>query len=195
LLSTRLISTTTSLTSSPNPSAYGQSVTLTATVSPSSGTGTPTGSVTFMDGTTSLGSAPLSGGKASLPVSSLTAGSHSITTSYGGDTNYTGSTSSTLTQSVNKANTTTALASSSDPSRNGQTVTFTANVSPAGATGTVQFFDGTISLGTSLLTAGKATLAISSLSAGQHPITAKYLGDANYNSSTSAVLTQTVRKK
>ncbi len=51
-----LISTTTSLTSSPNPSAYGQSVTLTATVSPSSGTGTPTGSVTFMDGTTSLGS-------------------------------------------------------------------------------------------------------------------------------------------
>jgi hypothetical protein len=74
-------------------------------------------------------------------------------------------------------------------------VTFTANVSPAGATGTVQFFDGSISLGTSLLTAGQATLAISSLSAGQHPITAKYLGDANYNSSTSAVLTQTVRKK
>src|SRR5690242_7554402 len=190
-----LISTTTSLTSSPNPSIYGQPVTLTATVRPSSGTGTPTGSVTFMDGATSLGSAPLSGGNASLPVSSLTAGSHSIAAVYGGDTNYSGSTSSTLLHSVNKANTTTTLTSSSDPSRNGQTVTFTANVSPAGAGGTVQFFDGSISLGTSLLSAGRTTLAISSLSAGQHPITAKYLGDANFNSSTSAVLTQTVRKK
>ncbi len=128
-------------------------------------------------------------------MSSLAAGSHSITARYGGDTNYTGSTSSTLTQSVNKANTTTTLASSSDPSRNGQTVTFTATVSPAGATGTVQFFDGSTSLGTSLLTAGKATLAISTLSAGQHSITTKYFGDTNYNISTSTVLTQTVRKK
>ncbi len=124
-------STTTALASSLNPSGYGQSVTRMATVSSS----TATGSVQFFDGATSLGTKTLSGGAASLSTSSLTMSSHSITSVYGGDVNYGGSTSAALTQVVNSASTTTALSSSLNPSGYGQNVTFTATVSPSAATG------------------------------------------------------------
>src|SRR5207244_12146889 len=80
-----LASTTTSLTSTPNPSAVGQAVTLRATVSPvAPATGVPTGSVTFRDGATSLGVVALVNGSASLTISTLAAGSHSLTAAYGG---------------------------------------------------------------------------------------------------------------
>src|SRR5271157_4891996 len=96
-------STTTTLTSSANPSATGSSVTFTATVAAvSPGSGTPTGSVTFMaDGTTITGSPVTlnSSGGATITTSTLTAGSHSITAVYSGDTNFTTSTG-TLTQTV-----------------------------------------------------------------------------------------------
>jgi YVTN family beta-propeller protein len=92
--------TTTSLSSSLNPSQYGQTVTFTATVTGSGGT--PTGNVTFYDGSTALGTVGVDGtGHAAYATSSLTTGSHSITASYGGDTNFTGSTSTVLTQQVN----------------------------------------------------------------------------------------------
>jgi uncharacterized repeat protein (TIGR03803 family) len=80
----RRYTTTTVLGSSLNPSTYGQSVTLTATVS-SSGP-TPTGNVTFKSRNSWLGSAPLNGGVATTTVSNLSAGSSTITASYGGDT-------------------------------------------------------------------------------------------------------------
>ena len=89
--------TTTSLGASPNPSAFGQSVTFTATVTGSGATG----SVTFKDGTTTLGTGPLSSGTATFLTSSLTIGSHPITAVYGGDTTFAGSTSPPLTQTVN----------------------------------------------------------------------------------------------
>ena len=84
--------TTTALSSSQNPSVFGQSVTFTATVS--SASGTPSGTVTFKDGATTLGTGTLAGGVATLPTSSLAIGGHTITAVYGGDTNFTGSTSS-----------------------------------------------------------------------------------------------------
>jgi len=96
-------STTTTLTSSANPSTSGTSVTFTATVAAvSPGSGTPTGSVTFMaDGTTITGSPVTlnSSGVATIATSNLTAGTHSITAVYSGDTNFTTSTG-TLTQTV-----------------------------------------------------------------------------------------------
>jgi VCBS repeat-containing protein len=94
--------TATTLTSSQNPSVYGQSVTFTATVSvQSSGLGTPTGNVTFKDGLTTLGSQPLNGsGQVTFTTSALSVGSHSITAEYAGDGNFNESTSSTLTQTV-----------------------------------------------------------------------------------------------
>lgn len=183
--------TTVTLASSANPSTYASSVTFTATISPSAATGT----VTFKDGTTTLGTGTLSSGKATFSTSTLTAGSHSITASYGGSTNYNTSTSSTLTQTVNKANTTLTLASSANPSTYGSSVTFTATISPSAASGTVTFLDGSTTLGTGTVSSGKATLAISSLIAGSHSITVSYGGSTNYNTSTSSTLTQTVNKK
>jgi hypothetical protein len=91
--------TTTTLDSSLNPSSYGDSVTFTATVAPTGAGGT----VTFKDGATTLGTGTLSGGTASLFTSSLSAGSHSLTAEYAGDSSYSGSTSTALNQTVNKA--------------------------------------------------------------------------------------------
>ena len=89
--------TTTSLTSTPNPSAFGQSVAFTATVTGAS----PTGTVTFKDGAATLGTGTLNGaGQATLSTSSLTVGSHSITAVYGGNATNLTSTSSALTQVV-----------------------------------------------------------------------------------------------
>jgi hypothetical protein len=91
------------LDSSANPSTAGQAVTFTATVSHSfnvTGQPLPAGSVTFKDGSTVIGKASLISGTASLPVSSLSAGSHSITATYEGNKNYNPHKSSTLTQTV-----------------------------------------------------------------------------------------------
>ena len=90
----------TAITSSVNPSTFGQSVTFTATVT---GSGvTPTGTVTFKDGSTALGSATLNGsGQTTFSTNALAAGSHSITATYNGDSNYGTSISPTLTQTVN----------------------------------------------------------------------------------------------
>jgi hypothetical protein len=189
--------TSTTLTSSTNPSDLGQPVMFTATVAASVGAVKPSSTVNFLDGATLLGSSALNAsGVATFTTSSLSAGVHSITAQYTGNANFIGSTSAPLTQTVNNSvNTTTTLKSSVNPSVTGQTVTFTATVSPSSATGTVQFFDGAQSLGTLPLSGGTATFTTSSLSQGKHSITAKYLGDTNDNPSTSAVLTQTVRRR
>ncbi|MGD1093054.1 MAG: Ig-like domain repeat protein [Bryobacteraceae bacterium] len=181
---------TTTLTSSLNPSTSGQLVTFTAAVAPI----TATGSVTFLDGTSTLGSSSLSSGKATFSTSSLAAGPHSITASYSGDSNDTGGISGAVSQTVtaNKASTTTAATSTLNPSTSGQSVTFTATVSPSSATGTVTFLDGTTALGSSTLSTGQTTFTTSGLAVGSHSITASYGGDNNFSGSTSAILTQTV---
>jgi hypothetical protein len=89
----------TALNSSFNPALLGQSVTFTAVVS-SAIPGIPTGSMTFYNGGTALGSSPLSGAQASLTTAALSLGTHSITASYSGDANYAGSTSAALVQSI-----------------------------------------------------------------------------------------------
>jgi hypothetical protein len=94
--------TTTKLTSAPNPSLYEQAVTFTARVAPVSGHGTPTGIVTLRDGANSK-QARLSGGTAVFKISNLTVGSYSFTATYSGDSNYNGSKSSVLHQTVNRA--------------------------------------------------------------------------------------------
>jgi hypothetical protein len=90
--------TSTVVSSGGAASTYGQPVTFTATVT--SGGGVPAGSVEFFDGATSLGVVPLSGGSAALTVSTLGAGSHQITAVYGGNSNFLGSTSAALSQTV-----------------------------------------------------------------------------------------------
>jgi hypothetical protein len=100
-----LIATTTALGSSPNPSEFGKPVTLTATVTKSSGSGTPTGTVSFYLGTPSgthslLGTGTLTSGQATLVTSSLPAGTDSLYAVYGGDSSFSGSTSPVISQVV-----------------------------------------------------------------------------------------------
>jgi hypothetical protein len=194
--------TSTTLSSSVNPSVFGQPVTFTATVSAvAPGGGTPTGIVKFYDGATLLGQAGLTGGVARLTKATLgvtTGTPHAVTAQYLGTTNYASSTSAEVDQVVNAASTTVSLTSSPNPAVVGQAVTFTAVVivtAPGGGTptGQVQFFDNGVLIGTKSLSGGTATLTKSNLTAGSHPITAIYLGSTNHQQSPiSATLTQVV---
>ena len=184
---------TTALVSSQNPSSYDQSVTFTATVVPEF-SGTPAGTVTFKNGTATLGSATLSNGVASFTTTKLAVSTATVTAVYNGSASFTGSTSAALSQVVNQASTTTTLASSLNPSTYNQTVTFTAGVSPqfgGNLTGTVNFYDGATLLKSVPLGAGTAKLTISTLASGTHNITATYNGSTDFTSSSDS-LTQTV---
>ncbi len=184
---------TTTLMSSTNPTTFGQSLTLTATVAPQF-SGTPTGVVTFKNGTMWLAGVPVSGGVASFTTTKLPAGSDSISAVYNGSPSFSGSTSALLGQTVNQASTTTTLVSSLNPSNYTQNVTFTANVTGEnGGTvpGTVTFRDGTKTLGTVTLSVGAASYTTSTLVTAPHTITATYNGNKNFTTS-AASLTQTV---
>jgi hypothetical protein len=102
-LSIARTASTTTLIAAPNPSTSGQAATFTVTVAGLTGGPTPTGTVTFLDGTTALRTATLSGGVATFTISTLSVGAHAITASYGGDANYLSSSSAALTQQVSAA--------------------------------------------------------------------------------------------
>ena len=191
----QLAGTTTTISSSANPSSYGQSLTLTATVS--SATGTPTGTVSFQDGATAIGTATLTGTTASLTISTLTVGTHSITAVYSGDSSFASSSSSNLSQSVTKATTSVALTSSLNPAVIGQSVTFTATVTGAfggASTGTITFKQGTKVLNTATLSANSAIFTTSTLAVGSDSITASYSGDTNFLGSISNTLSEIIKK-
>ena len=183
--------TSTAVTSAPDPSGFGDTVTITATVT-AVPAGTPTGTVTFtVDGpggftrTVPVGS----GGTAVVTTSTLGAGTHTITADYSGDTGFTPS-SGTDTQTVGKAATTTSVTSSPDPSAFGEPVTLTATVARATSgtgtpTGTVTFtITGGPTLTATLDANGVATATTDTLGVGSHTITATYGGDADFASST-----------
>ena len=93
---------TASVSTSFSPSVVGQAVTFTVIVSAAApGSGTPTGTATLLDGSTVLGVGTLQGGQATLATSNLSVGDHGISIIYPGDANFSGSTSATLTQTVN----------------------------------------------------------------------------------------------
>ncbi|MGH7484234.1 MAG: Ig-like domain repeat protein, partial [bacterium] len=178
-------------------SNVGNPVTFTATITPTTPTTapTPTGTVVFTDGATTLGSIAVSASAASLTTSALAAGSHTITATYSGDTLYTGSTANLVQKVIGPPNI--SLVSSVNPSMPGANVTFTATVSsPNGnPAGTVIFNDGTTALSglIALDGSGMAAFSTAALTAGTHPITAVYSGDANFTNVTSAILNQRVQ--
>ncbi|WP_263367852.1 Ig-like domain repeat protein [Edaphobacter bradus] len=179
--------TTVTVTATPNPSTYGQSVTITASV-PAGDTGT----ITITSGGATLGSGTVgAAGTVVVTTSSLPVGSDTITASYSGDANNDAGTGSVV-ESVGKATATSTLTSSQNPSAPGASVTFTDTL-PTGVTGTVTFTSGGTTLGTSTVTNGVASVSTSSLPGGSDTITATYSGDSNYNTSV-ATLTQTVTK-
>ncbi|MGA3209935.1 MAG: Ig-like domain-containing protein [Terriglobales bacterium] len=195
------LSSATAVVSSSNPSIYGQSVTFTATITPA-GPPAPTGTVAFSsNGTTITGcsAVKLSASQtAACATTALAFGTGSIKAVYSGDSNYSTSTSTAVSQVVNQATSTTALtASPASPSTGGETVTFTAKVTPkygGAVTGTVTFYNGSTAIGTiSVSEAGVAKLNYSALTAGStHSITAKYNGSTSIAASTSPVLSYTV---
>lgn len=199
LLNNTLPPTTTTLSSSFNPSNYGQSVTFSATVTSSSGA--PSGTVIFYNRASEIGSVALSNGSASLSTSSLPQGSDSITAAYQASSEFAGSTSSTLAQRVIGLTTATSLTSSPNPAVIGQYVSLTATVtSPYGtpANGeTVTFYNGSAVLGTATLNGGSASLNLfsNSLGLGTFSITASYPGDTSFGPSTSGAVLQRVESK
>ena len=183
--------TTTTLGTSQNPSTFGRSVRFTATVS--SASGTPTGKVTFKNGSANLGTTALTGGVATFATTTLSGGTQSITAVYDGSTLFSGSTSLMLSQVVDPAASTVILTSSLNPSTFGRSVAFTATVSSSSGTptGKITFKDGSAILRTVTLAGGVATFRTSVLTSGIHTITARYGGSADFRTS-SATLTQTV---
>jgi len=196
--------TTVAVTSSADPSDYGQKVTFSATVAPViSGSGKPTGSVTFMDGATVLSTVTLnSQSKASYATTAfaLGIGGNSITVSYSGNSSFLATTSTPLAQNVDEDPTTVTVKSSAATAVFGQSITLTATVSanaPGSGTptGTVTFFAGNVPLGPGTLnSSGKATLTTSSLPLGSNSITASYASDGHYQSGNSAAITQTINQ-
>jgi len=187
--------TSTVVSAAPNPASPGQAVIFTATVTTlTPGSGTPTGTVTFFVNGNSVGTGSLSSGKATFSTSSLTAGTYTITAGYGNTASFAASTSAGTSVRV-ATPTTTKLTSSLNPLTVGKTVKFTATVNSTTASGTITFvIDGNTQV-TVPLTSGKASLSLSTLSFGGHKIQAIYSGDASFNGSTSATLTETVFKK
>ncbi len=187
-------STTTTLVSSLNPSAYAEPVTFTATVAPQF-TGVPSGQVNFHNGSFTI-KAGLEGGVATYVPNKLDAGTSVITADYlpDGNKDFTASSSNAISQVVSQASTTTTLISSVNPSNSGESVTFTATISGQfGGTisGNVTFMDGTSVLGTTDVSKGSAKYTTKKLTAGSHDITATYNGSTDFVGS-SASLTQTV---
>jgi hypothetical protein len=179
----------------PSPCNWGQPCTFKVQLG-WQGSGNPTGYVTFYDGSNSLGNCNLSSdGSASFSIGNLGIGNHNITVVYSGDDNNDGSTSGAVTQTVNATSTATSLSSSFSTSVFGQSVTFTANVTPNTATGTVTFKDGSKSLGTATVSNGSASFSLNTLAVGSHSLTAVYSGDANDSSSTSSSISETVMAK
>jgi hypothetical protein len=203
-----LPATTTAVSSSQNPSTVGQPVTFTAVVTASGLQGTPAGTVTFTIDGQEQTTVPLSvvGGvdEAQFMTSALAAGQHSVKAAYNGDENFSASSGSLPTQTVNAPNlqsTTTTLTSSSNPSTVGQPVTFMAVVAAPGfqgtPTGTVTFtIDGQAQSPVPLSVVGgvdEAQFTTSTLAAGQHSVAATYSGDANLVGSSGSLATQTVK--
>lgn len=188
-------STSALLASSADPSVFGQNVVFSATIRPVTGTGIPTGSVSFNDGTTTLGVGTLDNtGQAKLAVSSLAVGSHSIRVAYSGSDGYQPVTSVALVQVVKQDAVSLLLSSTPNPSVSGGAVTIAVSVNPAVTvtnaipTGTVSISDGTTLLGTVKLDASsKATLSIASLSVGTHSLAAYYSGDINFAAGSAAI--------
>src|SRR5437667_7486669 len=193
--------TSTTLTSTPNPSVFGQAVTLSATVrGPVGDPLVPTGTVTFKDGATTLAAVALVNGSASLVTSALGAGAHSLTASYSGSLEFAVSTSAVVTQTVNKGQTTTTLTSTPNPSTAGQAVTLSTTVTAVAPavgvpTGSVTFMDGATPLATVALVNGSASLVTSTLTTGNHSLTAVYSGSANFLASTSPAVNQVVNSQ
>ncbi|MEO8247898.1 MAG: IPTL-CTERM sorting domain-containing protein [Burkholderiales bacterium] len=177
----------TTLGSSLNPSVFGAGVTLTAGV-----TGTaPTGSVDFIDGASTVlcAAVPLATGSAACTISNLSVGAHSVTARYSGDGSNAASTSAPVSQTVNKAATSSSVSAPASATV-GQPVAVTATLAvtaPGAGTPT-----GTIAVSTSsgaatcTITLPATSCSLTPTGAGSQTLTAAYAGDGNFEASSGS---------
>ncbi|WP_035354189.1 Ig-like domain-containing protein [Edaphobacter aggregans] len=192
--------TTMVVASSANPVPAGVGVVYTAPVAGAHGPAM--GSVKFLDGTVSMGSAAMdANGTAALSVLMMVPGTHAITAVYAGSASSAGSTSAVLSEVVQAplAATTTTLTSDANPAVAGQSVTFTAMVAATGgklaAGGMVTFVEGGTVLGSAAVNpAGEAEWSTAALSVGRHSIVARYAGDAATAASVSRAMNEVVNE-
>lgn len=185
--------TTATVGSSQNPGVWGKPVTWEARVAGQQ----PQGNVSFFDGTILLDKRPLVTGLATLSNWVLPqAGDHLISAVYEGDANNLASSSVSFRQTVLKADTSNALSISNPaPYTVGKALAITAQFIDAGPTGTVNFYDGTVLLGSGNIVGNSAVLTTPPLATlGTHLLHAEYAGDANNNGSTSANLSINVER-
>ncbi len=184
--------TTTTVTSSRNPAFTLETVTFRATVVPvAPSTGTPSGTVTFYDGATVLGTGQLADGVATFSTQWLPIGPHDITAQYQGDYAFQPSSGSVF-QTVRLRRTATTITATDPPSFRHVNVTFTATVtasSPATGTptGTVVFTDGPTTLASVPLTNGAASYTTNTLTLGNHRITATFQANAKWATSSNGI--------
>lgn len=186
--------TTTTLSVAPPAPIVGQTVTLAAAVV---GVVTPTGTVTFADGSTSLGTATLKNGAAAVSTAKLASGTHALTVTYSGDASNMGSVSAARSLTVSLGATTTTLAVDAAKVLPGKAVTLSAVVAAnAPATGTptgmVEFKDGATVLATVASSGGKASFVTSALTTGAHAVVATYKGSTSFAADASPAVTVTV---
>ncbi len=200
------VASVTTLTSTPLSAVAGASVALTAVVAPANGTGqTPTGTVTFYQNGSLIGTAPLAtDGIAALSTTTLPVGSDNLTAVYSGDTVYNPSTSAVVVETVTQpvvvlTSTVTTLATvTPNPASAGTAVTLAGTVASVTAggptlTGTVTLSSNSTALGTvSVAGDGSFTFTTTILAEGQNVIGATYNGDATYSVSHSTNVTLAV---
>ncbi len=180
--SDQLASTSVALQASTTTPQYQTNVTLTATVSPAAATGT----VTFYNRQTNIGSAQVSNGVATITTSFAAGGTDALHAVYSGDYNYASSTSNSLTMNVSgPLVTSTTLQASAASTAVGNSVTLTANLTPATASGTVTFYNGSAAIGTANVNAGVATLNTTFAVSGHINLIAIFAANASWESSTS----------
>jgi hypothetical protein len=173
---------------SANSAVPNQQLTFTATV-----TGiNPTGSVSFVSGSTTLGTATVTNGTASLSASFAAVGTYPVTAAYAGDSNNLASVSSVVSISIAAAASKTTLAISAGSANQNQQLSLTATVTGANPTGSVSFVSGSTTLGAASITNGTATLPFSFTAAGTYIVTANYAGDVANLASTSNAVSVTV---
>jgi|GEM_PF-111397 len=198
--------TTTVLTPSTTTPAAGSTMQLNVTVTPATyGSSLPSGTVTFLLDGTALGSATLTSGSPAVATYTFTmpsAGAHTLSATYAGDTYYSSSTATPVALNASKGTPTVSVTPSTSTPAFGSTMLLTATISPAStaatyASGTVTFSVDGVAAGTSAVTQASpstATLTINAPALGSHTITATYSGDTNYNSATSSSVNVTVSR-
>ena len=176
------------LTSSRNPAPGGSSITFTSDVT--GNCNTPTGTITYYDDGSEMGSALLnSSASAALTTSLLVVGQHKITASYPGGFNFDKSTSNTLIETITGDPSTTSLTVTPNPAGAFTPITLSSSVSSeyGTPTGSVTFTSDGSTLVTAPLNGGLATTTISSLGAGSYNLVAHYNANTRFEASTSAV--------